>query len=941
MKSLCKIACGLAASATVALGQVVTPIWVQHLNGSVNVNSTNRLPILVKNVGGTEGGGDGTSSMVSLGKMLRYDSQRYLLMIRENGIIESAAHDTNLANAYPDNSLIWIDANTGAPLGLAHVFGVHPVTVTGQGSQNDYYHEWGIDQDVEGKRALYSGHKNTILRWAPKAGGGWEKTPTCAWVEPTTGATDCAGSPLDESTSGDGNQSIRWREFRVTGAGANTVIFAGGGTWRAGCQPQMFKTKDGLTFRPAARLDDRNNGAPQAGYALGGQISDFVKYGWDATRPNLLTAYSGHFPGTGYGARPDRYQTDLDKPDTTLTHSYAFAADGNVAVMTLDEAATNGIPAFSWQAAGKDGLPEVPTVDGVQYYDGNWSCTLDANASLDYIVNYSMPSWNSQDGGVYGNVNRAKPGWLAVHRLDGSIAPNSAWQLPCTERDIATPDESPGADPIVGNAWGYCGDVTLYPDTTAAANLKAATFAWSGGAYGYVLFKVQNVAATVVTQPADITISENQPLTLTAELSGSPNAYQWSKDAVALDGTRTNADGTLYYPATVVQGVKAPKLFLPMAGLADSGKYKLTAVNPLGNVTTREVQVTVQSDTTSPTIASISPGRSGTGSYLRLEYSEQVTPETAGLATNYKLSSALKVNSAQVVSPTAVMLYTDTLAPSTSYTLTVNGVKDISTKANVIAADTQKTFTGPVLTPGSILWEFWPGIPGSDVESLEADARYPNMPTRTEHMTDWSTDDNGLSGIAETYGSRSSGWITPTQNGSYRFFIASDDSSKLFMNTKGAASDAASVSEIASENGCCNAFLEPTALDPNNNGSKQTSDPIALTAGQSYYLYLEQKEGGGGDWSKVAWRKEGDTTAAASLKPIPGSFVSSYGSAAVSAPKLNPAVFKNGQVTISWTGTAALFESTDLKSWTAVAGNPASPFVVTPSGGAKFYRLQQ
>src|SRR4051794_22467023 len=106
MKSLCKIACGLAASATVALGQVVTPIWVQHLNGSVNVNSTNRLPILVKNVGGTEGGGDGTSSMVSLGKMLRYDSQRYLLMIRENGIIESAAHDTNLANAYPDNSLI-------------------------------------------------------------------------------------------------------------------------------------------------------------------------------------------------------------------------------------------------------------------------------------------------------------------------------------------------------------------------------------------------------------------------------------------------------------------------------------------------------------------------------------------------------------------------------------------------------------------------------------------------------------------------------------------------------------------------------------------------------------------------------------------------------------------------------------------------------------------
>jgi hypothetical protein len=95
-------------------------------------------------VGGTEGGGDGTSTMVSFGKMLRYDDQRYLLLIRENGIDETTAHDTNLATAYPDNSLIWIDATTGAPLGLAQVFGVHPVTVTGQASQNDYYHEWGI-----------------------------------------------------------------------------------------------------------------------------------------------------------------------------------------------------------------------------------------------------------------------------------------------------------------------------------------------------------------------------------------------------------------------------------------------------------------------------------------------------------------------------------------------------------------------------------------------------------------------------------------------------------------------------------------------------------------------------------------------------------------------------------------------------------------------------
>src|SRR5207302_10355643 len=125
---------------------------------------------------------------------------------------------------------------------------IHPVTVTGQRSQNDYYHEWGMDEDVEGKRALYSGHKNVILRWAPKPGGVWEPTPTCAWVEPTAGASDCAGSRLDDSTAGPGSESFRWREFRVTGAGSNTVIFAGGGTSRTGSQPQVFKTSNGITF---------------------------------------------------------------------------------------------------------------------------------------------------------------------------------------------------------------------------------------------------------------------------------------------------------------------------------------------------------------------------------------------------------------------------------------------------------------------------------------------------------------------------------------------------------------------------------------------------------------------------------------------------------------------------------------------------------------------
>ena len=62
---------------------------------------------------------------------------------------------------------------------------------------------------------------------------------------------------------------------------------------------------------------------------------------------------------------------------------------------------------------------------------------------------------------------------------------------------------------------------------------------------------------------------------------------------------------------------------------------------------------------------------------------------------------------------------------------------------------------------------------------------------------------------------------------------------------------------------------------------------------------------------------------------------------------LNPPVLKNGQLTISWTGTRTLLQSTNvalpMSQWTAVPGNPTSPYQVTPAaaGPRWFYRLKQ
>ena len=61
-----------------------------------------------------------------------------------------------------------------------------------------------------------------------------------------------------------------------------------------------------------------------------------------------------------------------------------------------------------------------------------------------------------------------------------------------------------------------------------------------------------------------------------------------------------------------------------------------------------------------------------------------------------------------------------------------------------------------------------------------------------------------------------------------------------------------------------------------------------------------------------------------------------------------PAVFgapvlKNGQLTITWTGTGVLQESSDLQHWTDVPGQPTSPYTapVGTAPGGKYYSIRQ
>ena len=88
------------------------------------------------------------------------------------------------------------------------------------------------------------------------------------------------------------------------------------------------------------------------------------------------------------------------------------------------------------------------------------------------------------------------------------------------------------------------------------------------------------------------------------------------------------------------------------------------------------------------------------------------------------------------------------------------------------------------------------------------------------------------------------GWLRAPVSGEYHFWIASDNSSELWLSSDDTA---AAVRRIA--------FIEPRNWVQPGNGrvSLRKSDPIFLRAGQSYYIEAFQEQLAGDDNLAVAW----------------------------------------------------------------------------------------
>jgi len=182
-----------------------------------------------------------------------------------------------------------------------------------------------------------------------------------------------------------------------------------------------------------------------------------------------------------------------------------------------------------------------------------------------------------------------------------------------------------------------------------------------------------------------------------------------------------------------------------------------------------------------------------------------------------------------------------------------------------IAPSSNANLTPPTPEPrGTILCEFFRGIPGNDIKNLTDNPAFPASPTSGELIYSFDIPADG-----EQFGSLVRGYIYPPATGNYTFWIAADDSGQLFLSP---GSNPAEKKLICQ----CSTWVGPHEW---TRSPEQQSKPIALTAGKAYYIEALHKQGEGDSHLSVGWRLPDGKEE----RPIPGNRLSPAG-----APKAVP-----------------------------------------------------
>ena len=150
-----------------------------------------------------------------------------------------------------------------------------------------------------------------------------------------------------------------------------------------------------------------------------------------------------------------------------------------------------------------------------------------------------------------------------------------------------------------------------------------------------------------------------------------------------------------------------------------------------------------------------------------------------------------------------------------------------------------------------VLYEEFSNLNGTSIADLVSSPNYPNHPSTTLVRPSFEAFQNH----GDDFGASLSGWIKAPETGNYTFWISSDDAGELRLSTDANPANAV----LISSNPTYSNYLEWDKYP------SQKSSPIALVAGQFYYIKALMKDGNGDDHLSVGWQ----LPSGASERPIP------------------------------------------------------------------------